>query len=183
MMTLELGILDSIQRLRGPVTDRAMVFITRLGDTGAVWLLLALVLLLIPKTRRYGAVMAVSLALEVLCCNVLLKPLAARVRPCDVNTGIALLVPRPTDYSFPSGHTGASFAAVGALLRCKRRLWLPALALACLIAFSRLYLYVHYPSDVLGGILLGLAAGFAGERAVNLAQRRIGARVGNGQGK
>lgn len=162
MMTLELGILDSIQRLRGPVMDRAMVFITRLGDTGAVWLLLAL---------------------EVLCCNVLLKPLAARVRPCDVNTGIALLVPRPTDYSFPSGHTGASFAAVGALLRCKSRLWLPALALACLIAFSRLYLYVHYPSDVLGGILLGLAAGFAGERAVHLAQRRIGARVGNGQGK
>lgn len=99
--------------------------------------------------------------LEVVCCNLLLKPLTARVRPCDVSRGIALLVPRPEDYSFPSGHTGASFAAVSALLFSRNKLWLP-----CLIGFSRLYLYVHYPTDVLAGALLGLAAGFAAEQAV-----------------
>lgn len=182
-MGFELDILDSIQHLRGPAADGIMVFITRLGNGGAVWLLLALVLLLIPRTRRCGAVVAVSLALEVLCCNVLLKPLVARVRPCEINTDVALLVARPADYSFPSGHTGASFAAVSALMFGKSRLWLPALALACLIGFSRLYLYVHYPSDVLAGALLGLAAGFAGERIVARVQRRMGARAGNGQGK
>ena len=111
-MGFELGILDGIQHLRNPVMDSVMVFITHLGDGGAVWIALALVLLLIPKTRRCGAVLAASLMLEVVCCNLLLKPLTARVRPCDVSRGIALLVPRPEDYSFPSGHTGASFAAV-----------------------------------------------------------------------
>ena len=75
-------------------------------------------------------------------------------------------MPRPEDYSFPSGHTGASFAAVSALLFSRNKLWLPCLVLACLIGFSRLYLYVHYPTDVLAGALLGIAAGFAAEQAV-----------------
>ena len=166
IMGFELGILDGIQHLRNPVMDSVMVFITHLGDGGAVWIALALVLLLIPKTRRCGAVLAASLMLEVVCCNLLLKPLTARVRPCDVSRGIALLVPRPEDYSFPSGHTGAFFAAVSALLFSRNKLWLPCLVLACLIGFSRLYLYVHYPTDVLAGALLGLAAGFAAEQAV-----------------
>ena len=80
-MGFELGILDGIQHLRNPVMDSVMVFITHLGDGGAVWIALALVLLLISKTRRCGAVLAASLMLEVVCCNLLLKPLTARVRP------------------------------------------------------------------------------------------------------
>ena len=183
---MELEILNAIQGLRIPALDHVMVFITKLGDGSIVWLAAALVLLLIPKTRRCGAAMAVGLMLELLCCNAVLKPLAARVRPCDVNRSVTLLIVRPADYSFPSGHTGASFAAVAALYFGKNRLWLPGLVLACLIAFSRVYLYVHYPTDILAGIALGILTGWAGERAVRIARQQhwhIGGRAADEQTK
>ena len=82
------------------------------------------------------------------------------MRPCAVNPAVELLVAYPSDASFPSGHTAASFAAVGALRAAGSRLWLPLLALAALIGFSRLYLYVHWPSDVLAGAMLGWGLGF-----------------------
>ena len=91
-----------------------------------------------------------------------------RIRPCDINTQVQLLIARPDDFSFPSGHTAASFTAVAALyFSGEKKLWKPALMLACLIAFSRLYLYVHYPTDILGGILVGSAAGYIGYIAVS----------------
>ena len=105
--------------------------------------------------------------MDALLCNLILKPLVARIRPYDVNTAVQLLVSKPVDYSFPSGHTAASFASVVALFMAgERKLWKPALVLAVLIAFSRLYLYVHYPTDVLGGLILGLIAGYLGSRLV-----------------
>ena len=87
-------------------------------------------------------------------------------RPYDVNTTIQLLVPKLQDFSFPSGHTSASFTIVSALYFAKDSLWKPTLVLACLIAVSRLYLYVHYPTDVLGGIILGILSGYAGYRII-----------------
>lgn len=162
-MGIEFKILDSIQGIRTPVGDTAMCLITKLGDAGMVWIILTVILLLIPKTRRTGIVMMAALCIDLVLCNGILKNLFARVRPCDVNTQIQLLIARPDDFSFPSGHTAASFAAVAALyFSGERRLWRPALALACLIAFSRLYLYVHYPTDILGGIFVGIAAGYIG---------------------
>ena len=149
-----------------------MPVITTLGNGGVIWIVCAVVLLLIPKTRKIGVVLAVSLAIEALCCNVILKPLAARIRPFDMNTAVQLLISPPTDFSFPSGHTGAAFAAASALFFCKNRLWIAALVLAILIAFSRLYLYVHYPSDVLGGILLGILSGWLGYTLVGLIKKK-----------
>lgn len=144
-----------------------MVFITRLGDAGIIWIVLSIVLLLIPKTRKSGAVMVAALVVDVLLCNIVLKNLVARTRPYDVNTGVHLLVAKLHDYSFPSGHTAASFASVTALyLAGEKKLWKFALVLACLIAISRLYLYVHYPTDVLGGILFGVISGYLGYRKV-----------------
>ena len=108
-------------------------------------------------------ILMAALLVDLVICNGILKPLVHRIRPFDVKTGIELLVKRPTDYSFPSGHTAASFASVTALyLAGEKKLWIPALVLAVLIAFSRLYLYVHYPTDVLGGVVAGLAAGALG---------------------
>lgn len=173
MYALDFSFLDFIQsHLRSGFGDAVMPFITHLGDGGAVWITLNLCLLAVPKTRRAGAVLSASLVLEATCCNLLLKPFVARVRPCDINTTIQLLVSRPTDFSFPSGHTGASFAAVSALYFSGSRLWPAALVLAVLIAFSRLYLYVHYPTDVLAGALLGIILGWLGSTAVSAVERK-----------
>ena len=177
-MNIELSILDWIQTLHTPFLDKIMVFITRLGDAGIIWIVLSIVLLLIPKTRKSGAVMVAALVVDVLLCNIVLKNLVARTRPYDVNTGVHLLVAKLHDYSFPSGHTAASFASVTALYLAgekklwkfsfagEKRAWKAALVLACLIAFSRMYLYVHYPTDVLGGILFGVISGYLGYRKV-----------------
>lgn len=117
--------------------------------------------------------MLTALALDVLLCNVMLKPLVGRMRPFTVNTGMELLINAPKDFSFPSGHTAASFAAAFALLFVKNKLWIPSMILASLIAFSRLYLYVHYPTDVLAGILLGLIVSVAANVICRLAEPHI----------
>ena len=173
-MNIELNILDWFQTLHTPVLDKVMVFITRLGDAGIIWIVLTIVFLMIPKMRKTGAVMAAALMIDVLLCNVMLKNLVARTRPYDVNTGVQLLVSRLHDYSFPSGHTATAFASVTALyLAGEKKLWKPVLVLACLIGISRLYLYVHYPTDVLGGALTGIMSGYLGYGFMKIAGRKI----------
>ena len=169
IMSIELKILDLIQILHTPFLDRLMCFVTKLGNAGAIWILAAAILLLIPKTRKTGAVVVVALLIDAILCNGILKPFIARIRPCDINPEISLLIPKPDDFSFPSGHTAAAFTTAAALyFTGEKNLWKPALVLAVLIAFSRLYLYVHYPTDVLGGIAVGVLAGYAGWRIINL---------------
>ena len=140
-----------------------MCLITGVGNAGIIWIVLTCVLLLIPKTRKYGMVVLAALALDMVLCNGILKPLVGRARPFTANLSIQLLVSKPADYSFPSGHTAAAFAAVLALFFAgEKKIWKGALVLAVLIAFSRLYLYVHYPTDVLAGVLVGCICGYAG---------------------
>lgn len=165
-MGIELQFLDALQVLHTQWLDRFMVFITALGNGGVLWMLIAALLLIIPRTRKLGAALAASLLLEAVCCNLLLKPLVGRARSFEVNTAVQLLVSRPTDFSFPSGHTGAAFASASALCFGGSRLWIPAGALALLIAFSRLYLYVHYPSDVAAGAVLGVMLGWLGSAVI-----------------
>ena len=136
--------------------------------------MLSVLLLLFPKTRKAGLASGIALLFMLVTGNMILKPLVARLRPFAVNTAVELLIPPPTDFSFPSGHTYASFASASAIFRNSRRIGIPALILASLIAFSRLYLYVHYPTDVLFGILLVILAGWIGNRLSErlLRQRR-----------
>lgn len=175
---MDFAILDWIQEnLRCGILDSVMKAITSLGDGGKIWVICTVVLLLIPRTRKAGLAMALALALNVLFCNVLLKPLVARPRPCDVNPAVQLLIERPLDYSFPSGHTASSFAAAFALYFSGKKLWIPVTILAGLIGFSRLYLYVHYPSDVLAGALIGVMLGWLGAALAKGAALRL---VGRG---
>ena len=168
MLSFEFAILDWIQaNLRDPVLDLLMPAITTLGNSGLIWIILAGILLFMPKYRKVGMAVLTGLVLEAVCCNLVLKPLVARIRPCDVNPVVQLLVPRPDDFSFPSGHTGASFAAVAALYASRNRLWILSLTLAVFIAFSRLYLYVHYPSDVLAGVVIGIMTGGIGSKIMD----------------
>ena len=162
-MSIEFKILDFIQTLHTPVLDKIMVGVTKLGDVGIIWIILTAILLIIPKTRRTGGVMLVALVVQTVLCNVILKNLFARTRPYDVNTTVQLLVPKLHDFSFPSGHTSASFTAVSALYFSKDKLWKPAL---------RLYLYVHYPTDVLGGLLLGVLSGYIGYKIMEKVKNK-----------
>lgn len=160
-MPFEFEFLDFLQTMHTPLITKIMKAASKLGDAGFIWILLAAVLLMIPKTRKVGILVSVALLLDVLTCNVILKPLIARTRPYDVNKAVELLIRAPRDYSFPSGHTAASFAAAAALwFADKKKFAIPALVLAVLIAFSRMYFYVHYPTDVLGGAILGMVCGW-----------------------
>ncbi len=160
---MEIQILNWIQTLRTPFLDNIVPLITKLGDAGIFWIILTLVLLLIPKTRKSGILLAIALVCNAILCNLILKILVARTRPFDINTAVELLIEAPKDYSFPSGHTSASFASVTALyLAGEKKLWKITLVLAVLIALTRLYLYVHYPTDVLGGIVVGCLSGYVG---------------------
>lgn len=133
--------------------------ITTLGEGGIFWILLCVVFLIPKKTRKIGIIMALALIINALLVNVWLKNMIARVRPYDAYNDIIRLIAIQKDYSFPSGHTSASFA-------CSCALWLAlekpykkytciTWVIACLIAFSRLYLGVHYPSDIIGGAIVG----------------------------
>ena len=174
MLDVEFSILDFIQnQFRTPFGDFVMPLISKLGNGGIIWLVLSGLLCVFPEYRKAGVTMLTALALDVLLCNVMLKPLVGRMRPFTVNTGMELLINAPKDFSFPSGHTAASFAAAFALLFVKNKLWIPSMILASLIAFSRLYLYVHYPTDVLAGILLGLIVSVAANVICRLAEPHI----------
>lgn len=137
-----------------------MPFISMLGNGGILWIIIGLVLAIDPKHRKMAWVLFLALGIEFLLCNVLLKNLFAMPRPCDLNPSVALLIPKPQDYSFPSGHTASSFAAVTVLYLMGVKRWYWALVPAGLIAFSRMYLDVHFPIDILGGIFVGILCGF-----------------------
>lgn len=159
IQNIDIFILNLIQNnLHSPFMDKLMPAVTFLGNGGAIWVIIALLLVVSKKHRVTGIMVIGALIICLIIGNFTLKPIIARARPCWVNTNIQLLVSSPRDYSFPSGHTMSSFAVATVLFLRNRRYGLWALLLAALISFSRLYLYVHYPSDVAAGLVLGVAA-------------------------
>ena len=171
----DLPILDWIAaNLSCPFLDTVMPLITALGDAGIFWMVMAAILLLFKPTRRVGLGMGIAMLMGLLLCNLALKPLCQRPRPYDYQYEtfgklIPLIIERQHDFSFPSGHTIASFEAAGVIVLNNKKWGIAALVLASLIAFSRLYLYVHYPTDVLVSIVLGFALALMG----NWLSRRI----------
>lgn len=160
------------ENLRGCM-DAPVRFISMLGDHGLFWIFLTLLLFLFKKTRRAALASALSMLLTLLVVNILLKPLAARIRPYEVIEGLRYIVAKESEFSFPSGHSANSLACAWVLFRmCDKRIGVPALILALLIALSRLYVGVHYPTDVLAGVAIGmLLAEFAMRIAPRLAKR------------
>lgn len=145
------------QHLRTDMLTPFMKIVTFLGNGGWFWILCAVVLLAIPKTRKTGYAAVLSLIFGVIVTNLLLKNIVARPRPFAEIEALIPLIAKPTDFSFPSGHTTASFAVALVMLRMlPKKIGIPAVVLAALVAFSRLYLGVHYPTDVLVGFLVAL---------------------------
>lgn len=172
MNAWELNILYWIrEHLTCPFLDWLMPPLSALSAHGEIWILLAAVLICFKKTRRAGVTMGVTLLLGFLIGNVALKNLIGRIRPYELAPDVPLLVDRLRDFAFPSGHTLASVGAATALTLYHRRWGAAALVLAAAIGFSRLYLFVHYPSDVLAGALLGVALAFAAYYTVNRVWR------------
>jgi len=179
-ISFDLPILDWIQaNLQSGFMDKFMPFITRFGDHGTFWMIVAALLFIFPKTRKTGLGMAIAMMIGLLICNVTLKPLVGRIRPYDLQAElgitIQLLGERMHDFSFPSGHTIASFEAAVVLLKNSKKMGIPAMILAILIAFSRLYLYVHYPTDVIASIILGTLFALIGDALAGLIAPKLGA--------
>ncbi|SEP37265.1 phosphatase PAP2 family protein [Propionispora vibrioides] len=165
IVTLDQTILFWIQNhLVSSVLNPYMIFLSAIGNSGIIWIVLGIALLAVKKYRWLGVTVLLALVMSLVLGNGILKPLAARLRPCTVFPWMPLLISLPTDYSFPSGHTFASFAAAAAIFCRSRKLGATAFLLATGIGFSRLYLFVHYPSDVLAGVLLGTLSGVAAHR-------------------
>ena len=170
---MDIAVLDFIQaHLRSPLMDALMLAATHLGDLALVWLVAGAVLAAQPRHRRYGAAVVLAVAATAALGMLVLKPLFGRVRPFEAYGFMGLLVPPPAGDSFPSNHSMVSFAAAAALCcvpgrgRLSVALKVAGVALACRIALSRLYLYVHYPSDILVGAVVGVAVGVLSVRLV-----------------
>ena len=171
--TIELPILNALQSIRSPELDTIVSTYSALGNFGICWIVLALVFVLRPFRRRLGLEIGLALFFHLLSVNLLLKPLIDRARPCDIEPLTDPLLTCLTDGSFPSGHTGAAFATAGVFLlhRHPAAPWL--LLAAVFMGLSRLYLFVHFPSDVLAGALWGLFLAYVAHRTVEcFASRR-----------
>lgn len=161
------------EHLRLDFLTPIMQFVTALGNGGSFWILLTILLLAFRRTRRAGLCCALALLLDFLAVNLLLKPLVGRVRPYQIIDEISVLTALPADASFPSGHSAASFAAAWALFRIEGgRRGATALILAGAIALSRLYVGVHYPTDVLFGVAIGMLAAEAALRLFSLSSKK-----------
>ncbi|MBQ5858865.1 MAG: phosphatase PAP2 family protein [Peptococcaceae bacterium] len=167
LVVTEFQILDWIAGFHNSFLDAVLPVISTFGDKGIGWIILSIILLCIPKYRKAGLAMALALIFCLLIGNITLKPLIARPRPYSYFPEMQLLIPPLSDYSFPSGHTFASFASATALFLHHRKEGTAAYLLAAVIAFSRMYLYVHFPTDILAGIILGVASGFTAFKLIS----------------
>lgn len=156
-MDWEFYILDFIhKKLSNPIMDVLMKFVSFLGSFGIIWIVLTIILFCTKNHRLLGRSMAVNLAVNLVACNFIIKPIVARLRPFEFNQSINLLVSAPIDSSFPSGHTLFAFAAATIIFIYNKKVGLLMYLFACTMAFSRLYLYVHFPTDVAFGAFLGI---------------------------
>ena len=138
--------------VRNPVLNALLIPFTLSNNAGISCILIVAVFIYFKSLRKAGILMGISLLLEFLLNNLIIKNLFARIRPYEVIDGLILLVGKAPDYSFPSGHTGSAFAlAVVIFMVMDRKYGIIALILASLI-----YVGIHYPSDVLGGVILGV---------------------------
>lgn len=163
------------ENVRTPLLDRVMIFYTQLGNAGWIFILLSLVLILKKKTRRAGFATLTSLALGAVVTNLVLKPLVARTRPWETVENFTSLIVSSDAHSFPSGHTCAAFAfAVSLCMVLPSKIaTAAALIAAAVMGFSRLYVGVHFLSDVLAGAAVGAACGFIGARIVSAVKDRL----------
>lgn len=182
IQAFDFSVLDFIQQnMRCGALDVVFTIITYLGSGGILWIAAAVCMLFTKKYRRCGIAVLVCLLLGLFFGNLILKHIVARARPCWLKPISGMLVAVPTDFSFPSGHTLSSFIVAIVIFRHSWRLGIPAMVVAALIAFSRLYVYVHFPTDLLGAMILAVPLAIFGDiltqRVVSAISRRWESRL------
>lgn len=166
--TVDRGFIEFIQsNLHNDIMNNIMIFITRIGDAGLIWILIAIALLINKKYRKVGFMVLFALVLGSILGEGIIKNIIQRDRPFVSMEGIDMLIKAPTSYSFPSGHTTSSFAAAGVLASSFKKESIYIFALASLIACSRIYLGVHFPTDIVAGIILGLSCAYLSRFIIN----------------
>ena len=175
LLNLDGGFLLFLQEsVRNPILDNIMIFITSLGNGGLIWIAATIALLIPKKTRKAGVVSAVALLGSLIINNNIVKNIVQRPRPFVTFTDLQIIIPTPSEFSFPSGHTSSSFAAAAVFYRhLPKKLGIPSVILAGLIGFSRLYVGVHYPTDVIAGVLMGILLSYLAEFLVNLFSKKL----------
>lgn len=170
---VDFAILDWIQaHLKCGFLDFLMPKVTLFAEHGIFFIAVGVILLIFRSKRRCGITLLSGMAGGYLIANMIIKKVVARPRPFSINTAIELIVSAPKDFSFPSGHTLNAFIAATILMYFDKRLGIPALVIAVLVAFSRMYLYVHYPSDVFAAVIMGIAFGIAAIVISNLISKK-----------
>ena len=166
-MPIEFAFLDYLQTLRTPLLDQLMLFVTALAGDGEIVLGFGVVLLCFKRTRKAGMTLLIAMLIAFLLSSVGLKNLFARVRPCNVNLAVDMLVARPHSFSFPSGHTTQAFAMFMSMYFARmKKLFVVTACIGLVICFSRMYLYVHFPTDILGGAVVGTLSAYAAWKLV-----------------
>ena len=171
----EFDLLYWFQSIHNPILDKIVVVITSLGNAGIFWILLTLVMLIVCKDKKVAWTSALALLFSVLVINVFLKNMAMRARPCWIDDTIPLLVKNPKDYSFPSGHSSASFASAVSIVQYAkyRKQGIATVILAALIAVSRMYVFVHFPTDVFVGTILGIVEAILAGIIIRFIYRKV----------
>ena len=158
--------------IRNDFLDVVVPFYTNLGDDGIIWIVLGVVMLIPKKTRKCGIMILAALLVMLLVNNMVLKNLVARPRPCATYPEMVDLVHVPTSYSFPSGHTVSAIAVAVTVLLHHKKFGIAILTMAILMGLTRLYVFVHFPTDVYGGMIVGTAIALG----VHFAQKKITAK-------
>lgn len=172
-MNLEIEILNYINELHMPLLDKIMVFITSLGNSGIIFIVIGIILMFRKKSRREGMNIILALGICFILGNVIMKPLIARARPFTTSE-VELLIKAPTDFSFPSGHTYSAFAAAMSSYFYNKKRSIALFLFAIAMGFSRLYLYVHYPTDVFVGAIFGIGCAVLAKYILDIFTKKTG---------
>ena len=171
---MDFGILYAIQNIRSPLLDKVIILITSIpGDLGQMWVAIGVLLLLFKKTRKCGLVLIISYLLVYGIGQYVLKDLIARPRPCHIDQTIELLISRPSSYSCPSTHSAWAFAAATSVFLYNKKFGVLIYMFSTLVAFSRMYLFVHFPSDVLLGVLMGILFAYISKIVIEKLFKKI----------
>lgn len=173
IMNWEMRFLHWLKDRHSPLADRLIRTVTRMGDAGGFWIALSAGCVKSDKYRKSGLSMAIALLFSFIFSNTIIKNAVDRARPFWKDKSFNVKIREPRDYSFPSGHTSASIGSAVALFLNRKKEGTAALVLAAQIAFSRLYLLVHYPTDVIAGIILGIAYGYSGNYIAERIMKRL----------